>query len=70
MKQRNKKRNTKKKEIRFHFIIITMIVFLLFIKIMITKIVKKRKKFTNSITINLHIKKQIIKKYSFRDKKL
>ena len=63
MKKRYKKRNVKKKEIRLNFIMIIMIVFLLFIKIIITKIVNKRKKITSSITINLNIKKQIIKKY-------
>ncbi len=69
MKKRDKKRNVKKKEIRFNFIIIIIIVFLLFIEIITTKIVKKRKKFTSNITINLNIKKQIIKKDRFRNKK-
>ena len=63
MKKRYKKRNVKKKEIRLNYIMIIMIVFLFFIKIIITKIVNRRKKFTSSITINLNIKKQIIKKY-------
>ena len=63
MKKRYKRRNVKKKEIRLNYIMIIMIVFLFFIKIIITKIVNRRKKFTSSITINLNIKKQIIKKY-------
>ena len=63
MEKRYKKRNVKKKEIRPNFIITIMIVFLVFVEIIITKIVKKRKKFTSRITINLNIKKQIIKKY-------
>ena len=69
MEKRYKKRNVKKKEIRFNFIITIMIVFLLFVEIIITKIVNKRKKSTSSITINMNIKKQIIKKYTRRNKK-
>lgn len=63
MENRYKKRNVKKKDIKLNFIMTIMIVFLFFIKIIISKIVNKRKKFTSSITINLNIKKQIIKKY-------
>ena len=63
MENRYKKRNVKKKDIKLNFVMTIMIVFLFFIKIIISKIVKKRKKFTSSITINLNIKKQIIKKY-------
>ncbi len=44
MKQGNKKRNTKKKEIRFHFIIITMIVFFTFYKNYDYQNSKKKKK--------------------------
>ncbi len=69
MEKRYKKRNVKKKEIRLNFIITIMIVFLLFVEIIITKIVNKRKKSTSSITINMNIKKQIIKKYTRRNKK-
>ena len=63
MENRYKKRNVKKKDIKLNFVMTIMIVFLFFIKIIISKIVKKRKKFTSSIIINLNIKKQIIKKY-------
>ena len=63
MENRYKKRNVKKKDIKLNFVMTIMIVFLFFIKIIISKIVNKRKKFTSSITINLNIKKQIIKKY-------
>lgn len=69
MEKRYKKRNVKKKGIRLNFIITIMIVFLLFVEIIITKIVNKRKKSTSSITINMNIKKQIIKKYTCRNKK-
>lgn len=69
MEKRYKKRNVKKKEIRLNFIITIMIVFLLFVEIIITKIVNKRKKSTSSITINMNIKKQIINKYTRRNKK-
>ena len=48
---------------RLNFIITIMIVFLVFVEIIITKIINKRKKSTSSITINMNIKKQIIKKY-------
>ena len=63
MENRYKKRNVKKKDIKLNFVMTIMIVFLFFIKIIISKIVKKRRKFTSSIIINLNIKKQIIKKY-------
>ena len=71
MKSKDKygKKRCKKKKCRFTIINAIAIAFLLLVAIILTKITEKKKKFARSITINMHIKKQIINKNIIKDKK-
>ena len=70
MKSKDKygKKSSKKKKIIFTIINDIAIAFLLLVAIILTKITEKKKKFARSITINMHIKKQIINKNIIKDK--
>lgn len=66
-KEKYSKKRFKKKKCKFINIISIFITFLLLVVIMMSKLIEKKKKFTRTITINMHIKKQIINKNIFKD---